>query len=137
MKILKIRLGGFKNIGVVGLELSPITAIVGFNNFGKTNLLKGIEFASRFLRMPQMREQLMADDALIPINISNAGNDYSFLLRAETKGIEFEYSFSFAWKTKEHPGGIKEEELKIKKAVDKIVGAAKVKRAAKKKEENE
>ena len=29
------------------------------------------------------------------------------------------------------------EELKIKKAVDKIVGAAKVKRAAKKKEENE
>lgn len=114
MKILKIRLGGFKNIGVVGLELSPITAIVGFNNFGKTNLLKGIEFASRFLRMPQMREQLMADDALIPINISNAGNDYSFLLRAETKGIEFEYSFSFAWKTKEHPGGIKEEELKIK-----------------------
>ena len=29
------------------------------------------------------------------------------------------------------------EDLKIKKAVDKIVGAAKVKRAAKKKEENE
>ena len=96
------------------MELSPITAIVGFNNFGKTNLLKGIEFASRFLRMPDKREWLMSDDALIPINISNAGEDYFFLLRGESNGDEFEYSFSFAWKTKNGGGAIRDEELKIK-----------------------
>lgn len=114
MKTLKIRLGGFKNINAAAMELSPVTAIVGFNNFGKTNLLKGIEFASRFLRMPEKRAELMADDTLIPINVSSVGDDYSFLLRGETGGEEFEYSFSFAWRTKSCSGGIKEEELKIK-----------------------
>lgn len=114
MKILKLSLGGFKNIGTVTLNLAHITAVVGFNNFGKTNLLKSIEFASRFLRNPQQRYELMADDSLIPINISNAGNDYSFLIRAESGETEFEYSFSFSWAKNEKHGSIKEEELKIK-----------------------
>lgn len=114
MKILKISLGGFKNIGSAALELSPITAIVGFNNFGKTNLLKGIEFASRFLRFPSMRTQLMSDDSLIPICVSNAGSDYSFLIRAIAGETEFEYSFTFSWRTGGKGGRIKEEELKIR-----------------------
>lgn len=114
LKTLKLGVGGFKNIGTVSVELAPITAIVGFNNFGKTNLLKGIEFASRFLRMPEEREALMADDTLIPISVSNAGEDYSFLLRAETDGEEFEYSFSLSWSSAAVKGCIKQEELKIK-----------------------
>ena len=114
MKTLKIGLGGFKNIGRVAMELSDITVIVGFNNFGKTNLLKGIEFASKFLKNPDLRAELMADDSLIPVNVSNAGDDYSFLIRGEADGAEFEYSFSFAWSVNGKQGSIKEEELKIK-----------------------
>lgn len=114
MKISKISIGGFKNIGTVTLNLAQITAVVGFNNFGKTNLLKSIEFASRFLRNPDSRSLLMSDDTLIPISVSNAGRDYSFLLSATVGDDEFEYSFSFSWSVDGSVGTIKEEELKIK-----------------------
>lgn len=113
MKIHKLTLEGFKNIDCVEMELGTITAIVGINNFGKTNLMKGIRFGADFLHSSiDERKQYMKDESLIPLNKKNAGRDYHFGIVAEFGGRTFSYSYSFAWG--EHMGKIIDEQLRIR-----------------------
>lgn len=118
MKIHKIWIEGFKNIEKVSMELGTITTVVGLNNFGKTNLLKGIQFASLFLRADQdKRRAYMEDDNVVPLNKKNAGRDFTFGFMAEEKGTAFEYSFSFQWGIDGTQPCITAEELRIRNNV--------------------
>jgi predicted ATPase len=115
MKINKITIQGYKNIQSITMELSPITAIIGVNNFGKTNLLKGIDFASRFLHSsPDERPDLMQDEKNIPINVKNAGSNFLFCMEGLFEGEYFEYLFECSWHTPSSPARIVRETLRMR-----------------------
>lgn len=115
MKISKVSIKGFKNIESVNIQLSHITAILGINNFGKTNLLKAIDFASKFITaQPNERIELMSDESNIPININNKWENFSFLFVADIGDEQFEYSFSFSWSVNNKTGKILTEDLKVR-----------------------
>ena len=50
MNLKKVYIDGFKNINEVEVELDKITALLSPNNFGKSNLLRAIDFGFEFMR---------------------------------------------------------------------------------------
>ena len=106
MKLLKIRFGGFKNIKNVEIDFAqnnPIS-LISANNYGKSNVLTGLNFISDFLlSRPSIRERMMCDVDYIPININNARDNFSvsltFEYNDEIDTFIADYSFSFCWAT--------------------------------------
>ena len=47
MKIQAVLIDGFKNLSNVKISFDNITALVALNNFGKSNVLSGIDFGLR------------------------------------------------------------------------------------------
>lgn len=46
MKIQAVLIDGYKNLSNVKISFDNITALVALNNFGKSNVLSGIDFES-------------------------------------------------------------------------------------------
>lgn len=98
--IRKIRVGGITNIAEVNLPLESLTALVAPNNYGKSNLLVAVEFATRFLTAtPQERQQMMGQRKLIPINASMDCRPFEFEVSGTAEGYDYEYGYRFEWAT--------------------------------------
>lgn len=120
MEILNITVGGFRNIRNVKLDFDSITALVGLNGYGKSNLMDAIDFGFDFIHFPSnTRNVMMSSKRGIPILKSNAGQDYSFDIEVKTlsKGLRYfiNYGYAFSWQTDNAPAKITREYLKIKK----------------------
>ena len=50
MKIQAVLIDGFKNLSNVKISFDNITALVALNNFGKSNVLSGIDFGLAFIK---------------------------------------------------------------------------------------
>lgn len=50
MEVKNITIGGFKNLAKTKIELNKITALVSPNNYGKSNFLLAINFATNLDR---------------------------------------------------------------------------------------
>ena len=88
------------NIAEVNLPLEPLTALVAPNNYGKSNLLVAVEFATRFLTAtPQERQQMMGQRKLIPINASMDSRPFEFEVCGTAGGYDYEYGYRFEWAT--------------------------------------
>lgn len=119
MDILSITVGGFRNVSNVTLDLDSITALVGLNGYGKSNIMDAIDYGFDFIHLPSKAHQhMMANKKSIPILKCNAGNNYHFdiivHLKSKNKKYFVNYGFEFAWKTDKHPAKIINEHLKIK-----------------------
>lgn len=119
MEINKITLGGFRNITETTISFGAITALVGLNGFGKSNVMDAIDFGFDFLHSPnQIKSVMMSSKKRIPLLKTNAGKDYHFgiSLTLESLGNSYcaDYEYSFAWETNHAPAKIKSETLKIK-----------------------
>ena len=119
MEILKIKVGGFRNITEATLCFDKITSLVGLNGYGKSNITDAIDFGFDFIHFPrQGKAAMMGSKHLIPILKVNGGKDYSFdielLIEAKGKNYYANYGFSFAWETDQAPSRIKSEFLRIK-----------------------
>lgn len=102
MKIQRIALDGFKNLRNVNITFSRITALVALNNFGKSNVLAGIDFGLNFLKAnEEKRKGFMESDAFIPINKASIDKDFSFEIETATTIDDIKYrivyGFSFSW----------------------------------------
>lgn len=103
MKLLSITVGGFRNLSRTTLRLPGIIAVVSPNNFGKSNLLDAIAFASDFISSsPKSRDAMMARADAIPLVTSMASAPYEFLVEFEDEGADPEYrvvryGFSLVW----------------------------------------
>ena len=99
-RIRKIRVGGITNIAEVSVPLESLTALVAPNNYGKSNLLVAVEFATRFLTAtPQERQQMMAQRKLIPINASMDSRPFEFEVCGTAASYDYEYGYRFEWAT--------------------------------------
>ena len=98
--IRNIRIGGITNIAEVSVPLEALTALVAPNNYGKSNVLQGVEFAVRFLTATsQERRGMMAQRKLIPINQSMDNRPFEFEISGTAAGYDYEYGYRFEWAT--------------------------------------
>ena len=121
MELLRLRIGGFKNIGDTILELSDLTTLVSLNSYGKSNLLTAIDFGIDFIGAgPNKKNRMMRFQSGIPINQSNALQNFSFGLEAETElaGQSYlvSYRYEFQWRARSKDSArIVSEQLEVKK----------------------
>lgn len=120
MRIRALALDGYKNLSRLKIRLDDITALVALNNFGKSNILSGIDFGISFLKAGNEEKALMmADSDLIPRNVSMVGRNFNYAmeLSMELEGQEYiiQYGYQFAWKSSEKmEPEILSEYLKVK-----------------------
>ncbi|MCF2652852.1 AAA family ATPase [Anaeromassilibacillus senegalensis] len=119
MEINRIKVCGFRNISEINLYFGNITALVGLNGYGKSNVSDAIDFGFDFIQAPNpAKDILMTSKHCIPILKSNAGQDFSFeielTVESNKKKYYVEYNFSFSWKTNQSASKIKSESLRIK-----------------------
>ena len=102
MKIKSISVGGFKNLKQTRLELNRITALVSPNNYGKSNVLQGIDFALSFLSAGEKsRKKMTSWTKGIPLNPYSAADPFLFEVEFYEPSLgEYQYvryGFSFTW----------------------------------------
>ena len=98
-RIDRICIEGYRNIDHSDISLQQLTALLAPNNYGKSNVLNAIMFASMFLHAtPDVKRQMMKDSSCIPINSKIAGTPFLFEIEGSlTSKRNFLYRFSFDW----------------------------------------
>lgn len=120
MKIQAVLIDGFKNLSEVKITFDNITALVALNNFGKSNVLSGIDFGLTFIKASiEDKMEMMANSNLIPMNRKMTGRNYKFEVEALTQvtGQEYriQYGYEFLWQCNEDDTPeIVQEYLKVK-----------------------
>ena len=104
MEILNISIGGFRNIKHLKLDFGTITALVGLNGYGKSNVMDAIDFGFDFIHFPSLsRNGMMSSKQGIPILKSKVGQDFSFDIEVKLvlkkQSYYVNYGYSFSWKT--------------------------------------
>lgn len=106
MKIQAVLIDGFKNLSNVKISFDNITALVALNNFGKSNVLSGIDFGLDFIKASiEDKKDMMSNSNLIPINCSMVGRNYRYEMEVSTdinnKEYIIQYGYEFEWKDSE------------------------------------
>lgn len=120
VEINRITLGGFRNISKIDLSFENITALVGLNGYGKSNVMDAIDFGFNFLHYPaQGKSTLMSSKHCIPLLKANAGINFEFEIELKITSQKSDYfvvyGYSFAWETDAHSAKILHESLRIRK----------------------
>lgn len=119
MQIKKIKINGFRNITETNISFEAITALVGLNGYGKSNVIAAINFGLKFIHASNsFKSTMMSSKKQIPLLKANSGKDYQFgitlMLESGGKSYYVDYNYSFSWGTNQSPAKIKSEILKIK-----------------------
>jgi len=120
MKIQAITIDGFKNLSNVRIIFGDITALVALNNFGKSNVLLGIDYGIAFISATlEDKMNMVSDSDMIPINKNMPGRNYKFevevLISLDDEAYSVQYGYEFSWKYKEEcEPELVSEYLKIK-----------------------
>ena len=106
MKIQAVLIDGFKNLSNVKIFFDNITALVALNNFGKSNVLSGIDFGLDFIKASiEDKKDMMSNSNLIPINCSMIGRNYRYEMEVSTdidnEEYIIQYGYEFEWKDNE------------------------------------
>lgn len=120
MKIQAVLIDGFKNLSNVKITFEKLTALVALNNFGKSNVLAGIDFGLAYIKAEiEKKTEMMSNVNLIPINIHMQGRNYRYEMEVltEYEGVDYRilYGYEFLWRnSKDVEPQIMQEYLKIK-----------------------
>ncbi len=120
MKIQAVLIDGFKNLANVRITFNNITALIALNDFGKSNVLSGIDFGLNFMKASiEDKKDMMSNSNLIPGNCNLIGRNYKYEMEvaADLDGREYliQYGYEFEWKdTGDKEPGIVSEFLKVK-----------------------
>lgn len=106
MKIQAVLIDGFKNLSNVKILFDNITALVALNNFGKSNVLSGIDFGLDFIKASiEEKRNMMSNSNLIPINCSMIGRNYRYEMEVsadiDNKECIIQYGYEFEWNNNE------------------------------------
>lgn len=110
----KICIGGFRNIEYSEIKLQQLTALLAPNNYGKSNILDAIMFASSFVQgTSETRKQMMREYTCISINSKIAGKPFYCEIEGSFDSEhDFLYRFSFEW-YQQNPNGFTAKEGRI------------------------
>lgn len=122
MKIDRFIIEGIANIEHVDLKLESMNALVAPNGYGKSNLLRAIEFGIRFLSADEQERRSMLSSRLLPINIAMIRKNFLFevsgLMNCKEGELQFIYGCKAEWSGNNADGKIREEWLKVKSPSD-------------------
>lgn len=119
MEILRVKIKGFRNITDAEILFDDITAFVGLNGYGKSNIMDAIDFGIDFIKhSPASKNKLMILKKNIPVLKSNAGQNYEFEIELKAKhnrkNFFILYGFEFSWGVNNSSAKIIKEYLKIR-----------------------
>lgn len=119
MEILRTKIKGIRNISEAEIVFGQMTALVGLNGYGKSNILDAIDFGINFIKYPpQTKRRAMSAKINIPILKSNAGQNFTFEIelgiQSQNESFIVEYSYEFLWSNVNNQPKIIGECLKIK-----------------------
>ena len=120
MEIKEIKIGGFRNIKNCVIDIDKITGLLSINSYGKSNILRGIEFGIDFITSSnQVRDNMFGWKSGFPKNKNIDPKRFNFeLYIVYTNNIseyDIKYGFSIDWRLSEkESGGINKEYLYIK-----------------------
>ncbi len=120
MIIQSVSINGYKNLSKVKIKFDKITALVSLNNFGKSNVLSGIDFAISFIKASSdVKRNMMSNLSCVPLKKANFLKNFKYSMILSTlineKKYLISYSFEFEWqKGQEHDPKILSESLKMK-----------------------
>ena len=98
MKLNKIKISGIFNLKDVEISLDDLSALIAPNNYGKSNVLRAIDFGVFFMEASLKRKlSLMRNRSLIPINTALEGTPFSFELEGEFSNGEKTFSFVYGY----------------------------------------
>lgn len=113
---------GILNIEHASLMLESMNALIAPNGYGKSNMLRAIEFGIRFMTADIQERKNMLNSRFTPNNISMFRKDFLFGITGSiySKGSEllFDYRYKAAWAAETSDGRIIEEHLKVKAPAD-------------------
>ena len=122
MRIDGFKIGGFANIYDIHLKIGEVNALIAPNGYGKSNVLRAIEFGIRFITAEDTERLQMMRSRWQPINMNMQSRDFSFGITGsfEMYGEEFvfAYDYRFVWAKDGDEGRILSESLKIKRSTD-------------------
>ena len=122
MKIDGFKVDGIANIEHAHLKIEDLCALIAPNGYGKSNLLRAIEFGVRFLTADNAERRQMLNDRWMSINTAIYGKDFSFEIagRISMDGDEqqFVYAYQLAWTREGREGRVVSERLKMKRSAD-------------------
>ncbi len=117
MEITKVNIKGIRNIVNSEIHFDKITALVGLNGYGKSNILDAIDFGIEFISA-KSKFKFMTSKSDIPILKSAAGTNFSFLfeLKILSGGVDYlvEYGYEFSWASSQNQPMIVKESLRTK-----------------------
>lgn len=127
MQLKKITIEGFKNIKNITLNFEDIVSLISLNNYGKSNVLEGINFAFTFINASnKLRDTMMGWYRGIPLNIENDSQNFmvDFYFYEDFFYDDYDdinnniinYGFEFVWDKNNNSGKrIVKEWLRLKK----------------------
>lgn len=119
LEILDIVVEGFRNISSSEISFDKITALVGLNGHGKSNVIDAIDYGFDFIKAsPSQKSFFMNYKSNIPLLNSCAGKDYRFQVTARSHQRDADYiivyEFCFSWGSNKNNAQIVSEQLKVK-----------------------
>lgn len=102
MELVRLTVGGFRNLAQTTIEMGGLCALVSPNNYGKSNLLDAIDFGVEFLNAsPRSRAAMMSYVAGMPLVPALSDAEYRFLVEFSDEELgEYRcvrYGYSFSW----------------------------------------
>jgi predicted ATPase len=121
MKIVRIKVNGFKNICNADITFDKITSLLSVNSYGKSNLLNAIDFGITFISYNK-KSNLIKWKPGIPLNKANFSTNFEFeiefLIEKEQTELSVIYGYSFEWGYSKKKNQIISEYLKAKDLED-------------------
>ena len=122
MKISGFTIEGISNIEHVSLTFESMNALIAPNGYGKSNVLRAIEFGIKFLAATEQERQTMLNGRFKPNNVSMARQDFFFEISGSLDfngtDLMFLYSYRAAWAMAGAEGRVLEENLRVKAPSD-------------------
>ena len=108
MKLTKISVKGFRNIKNISIELKNLLSFVSVNNYGKSNLLRSMDFALEFITQNEkIRKRMMGFSGGIPLNVNTENDNFYFQIEGINENKEythFKYGYEFVWHKEDNSG---------------------------------
>lgn len=103
MELLSFYVDGFENLSKVKIGLTGITALVALNSYGKSNVLRAIDFGLAFINAPrrEIKTFFMAAKEFIPLHQAMFARNFHFAvefsLQMGEKTYIALYGYEFVW----------------------------------------
>ena len=122
MRIEGFKIDGIANIEHANIKIRELCALIAPNGYGKSNLLKAIEFGVGFIKADDTERRQMLRGRWISINTKMLGRNFSFEIEGnidiDDEEQQFVYSYQLSWAHDAQEGKVISEVLKIKRPTD-------------------